>query len=77
MGAAHQFGDEVRRVVVDGRLVQGHDRRVREPGRRARLALEPSTDDPLARHLLDRDLSVEPLVVRQPHGPETPCTKPL
>ena len=58
--------------MVDDRLVQGHDPRMRQPGGGARLAFEATADDPLAGDDLDRHLSIQTLVPRHPHGSERP-----
>ena len=71
--ATDQFGDEVGAVVVDRRLVQGDDPGMREPRGSTRLALEPATDDPLARKDLDRDVAVESLVVAIQTVPKPPA----
>src|SRR5205807_510014 len=67
---ADELGDEVGAVVVDRGLVQRHDARMAEARGRAGLALEPPSDDPLARQELDRHVALEPLVARVPHGAE-------
>ena len=68
--ALDQLRDEVRALVVRTGLVQGDDPGMGEPRRRARLALEAAAVDPIARDDLDRDLAIEPLVVRAPDGAE-------
>ena len=67
---ADELGDEVDGLVVATRLEQRHDRRVREPGRRQRLALGARRRTPGERDPLDGHRPVEALVVGHPDGPE-------
>ena len=72
--AAHELGDQVGALVVDRRLVQGHDPRMRQAGRRSGLALEAAAGDPLAGHDLDRDIALQTLVPGHPDGADRlPC----
>ncbi len=74
--SADQLGDEVRAVIVDGRLVQRDDRRVGQPRGDPGLALEPAADDAFAGENLDRDIAIEALVVAHPDGPEPARPEP-
>ena len=66
--SAYELGDQVGAVVVDRGLVQSDDRRMLEPGRGARLALEARLDHAFPGQQFDRDVALEPLVARRPDG---------
>ncbi len=69
--ALDQLGDQVERILVRGRLVQPHDRRVREASRDERLAPRALTVLLAGqRDALERDRAVELLVVSAPHDAE-------
>ena len=74
--AADQLGDQIGALVVDRRLVQGHDARVGQPRGRPGLALEAPSHDPLARQDLDRHVALQPLVTRHPDGAERAGAEP-
>ena len=75
--AAHELGDQVGALVVDGGLVERHDRRVLEPRGGARLALEAGVDHALAREHLDGHVAVEALVAGRPDGAEGAAAEAL
>ena len=74
--AAHQLGDQIGTLVVDRRLVEGHDPRMRETGGRAGLALEAAADDPLRGQDLDRHIALQALVAGHPDRAEGSGAEP-
>ena len=69
-GAADELGHQVVAVGVAARLVERDDARVVEPRRGERLALGPGVVAARAGNGLDRDLTVELLIVGEPHRAE-------
>ena len=67
---ADELGDEVRALVVDRGLVQGHDSRVREPRGGPGLALEAAADDRSRGRILIATSRSSRSSLRQPHGRE-------
>ena len=69
--APNELRDQIDLVLVVRELVHGHDAGMVEPGRRARLALDPLPAVVLARDRLDGHLALELLVPGQPDDPES------
>ena len=69
-GAAHELGYEVGALVIGGRLIEGDDPGMREARRGVGLALEAALRHELAREDLDRNIALQALVARHPHGPK-------
>ena len=75
--AADELGDQVGALIVDGGLVQRHDRGVLKPRGGASLALEAGVDHALARQHLDGDVAVQALVAGRPDRAECAAAEAL
>src|SRR5262249_55494695 len=76
--AVDQLGDQVERVLDGARLIQGHDRRVRQAGGGESLAAHALGTSALReRYPLDRHLTVQELIARSPDHAKAPCSQAL